>query len=95
VPVFANVDGSAITSASRARSLLLQQLTAPVRWTLVMRNLVDAYPDALYVELGTGSVLSGLARRIAPSVRTASAGTLPEIEALLERVHAEGHSHAH
>jgi len=94
VPVFANVDGSAITRAAAARPLLVQQLTAPVHWTLVMRNLVAAHPTALYVELGTGSVLSGLARRIAPEVRTVTAGTLADIEKLLELLHAEG-AHAH
>lgn len=95
VPVFANVNGAAISSAAEARPLLVQQLTAPVRWTLVMQNLVSAFPDALFVELGTGSVLSGLARRIAPGVRTMAAGTLADVEKLLELVHAEGHQHAH
>ncbi len=95
VPVFANVDGSAITRASSARALLVQQLTAPVHWTLVMRNLVHAYPDALYVELGTGNVLAGLARRIAPDVKTMAAGTPSDIDKLLELVHSAGKSHAH
>jgi [acyl-carrier-protein] S-malonyltransferase len=94
VPVFANVDGSAITRAASARPLLVQQLTAPVHWTLVMRNLVAAFPAALYIELGTGSVLSGLARRIAPDVRTMTAGTLADIEKLLELLHTET-AHAH
>lgn len=94
VPVFANVDGSAITRAASARPLLVQQLTAPVHWTLVMRNLVTAFPSALYIELGTGSVLSGLARRIAPDVRTMTAGTLTDIEKLLELLHTET-AHAH
>ncbi|MCU0615558.1 MAG: ACP S-malonyltransferase [Gemmatimonadaceae bacterium] len=94
VPVFANVDGSAITRAAAARPLLVQQLTAPVHWTLVMRNLVAAFPTALYIELGTGSVLSGLARRIAPDVRTMTAGTLTDIEKLLELLHTET-AHAH
>lgn len=95
VPVFANVDGSAVTTAEAARPLLLQQLTAPVRWTTVMQRLVAAHPQALYVELGTGAVLSGLARRIAPEVRTMSCGTLAEVERLLELVHTEAHQHAH
>ncbi len=95
VPVFANVDGSAVTSADGARSLLVQQLTAPVQWTLVMRNLVQAFPDALYVELGTGSVLSGLARRIAPDIRTMSGGTIADLEKLLEVCHSLNPSHAH
>jgi len=95
VPVFANVDGSAVTSAEAARSLLLQQLTAPVRWTTVMQQLVAAFPHALYVELGTGTVLSGLARRIAPDVRTMAGGTIADVERLLELVHTETHQHAH
>ncbi len=95
VPVFANVDGSAITRAAAARPLLVQQLTAPVHWTLVMRNLVHAFPDALYVELGTGNVLSGLARRIAPDIRTMTGGTVADLEKLAELGHSLNTSHAH
>jgi [acyl-carrier-protein] S-malonyltransferase len=95
VPVYANVDGSAVSTADTARTLLLQQLTSPVRWTTVMQQLVAAYPNALFVELGTGAVLSGLARRIAPNVRTMAVGTIAEVERLLELVHTEAHQHAH
>lgn len=95
VPVFANVDGSAVTTAAAAHPLLLQQLTAPVRWTTVMQRLAAAYPQALYVELGTGAVLSGLARRIAPEVRTMTCGTLADVERLLELIHTEAPQHAH
>jgi [acyl-carrier-protein] S-malonyltransferase len=86
IPVYANVDASAVTDAGAARSLLVRQLTAPVLWTQVMQGLAAAYPDALFVEMGTGSVLSGLARRIAPSVKTAACGTVAEVEALLTQV---------
>ncbi len=95
VPVFANVDGSAVEQADAAQRLLVQQLTAPVRWTQVMRNLVDVYPEAVFIEIGAGAVLSGLARRIAPDVRTMSGGTLAEIEQLLEFGHSLRPSHAH
>ena len=95
VPVYANVDASAVTSAESARALLLQQLTSPVQWTQVMQALVNAYPDALFVELGTGSVLSGLARRIAPDVRTMTGGTVADLEKLLELGHSLNPSHAH
>jgi [acyl-carrier-protein] S-malonyltransferase len=37
-----------------------------------------------FVELGTGKVLAGLVKRIAPDAATASAGTPPEIEAVLK-----------
>lgn len=86
IPVVANVNAEAITSSQRARELLVQQLTSPVQWTQVMTQLAAQYPDALFVEMGTGSVLSGLARRIAPQVQTASCGTVAEIEKLVEMV---------
>lgn len=85
-PVFANVTAEPVTTAARARSVLLDQLTSPVRWTDEVRALADRFPDALYVEMGPGSVLTGLVKKIAPSVRTATCGTAPEIESLLELV---------
>jgi [acyl-carrier-protein] S-malonyltransferase len=87
IPVVANVNAQPVTSADVAQSLLVDQLTAPVQWTRVMQRLVSMHPDALFVEVGTGNVLSGLARRIAPGVRTATCGTVAEIEELL---HAAG-----
>lgn len=86
VPVYVNVDGSAVRDAAAARGLLVKQLTSPVQWTLVMQNLAAAFPDALFVEMGTGSVLTGLARRIAPNVKTMSCGTVAEIDALMQQV---------
>jgi [acyl-carrier-protein] S-malonyltransferase len=85
-PVFANVTGEAVTTASRARAVLLEQLTSPVRWTDEIRAIAARHPDALYVEMGPGAVLSGLVKKIAPGVRTATCGTAPEIEGLLELV---------
>ena len=84
VPVVANVNAEAITSAAMARALLVQQLTAPVQWTRVMRTLAERHPDATFVEIGSGAVLAGLARRIAPSVKTMAVGTVAEVEKFLE-----------
>lgn len=86
VPVVANVNASPISSAAEARGLLLQQLTAPVQWTRVMRTLAERHPDATFVEIGSGAVLTGLARRIAPTVRTMSVGTVADVEKFLETV---------
>ncbi len=83
VPVVANVNATSVTSASVACDLLVQQITAPVQWTRVSRLLVEQYPDATFVELGTGAVLSGLLRRLAPSVKTLSCGTVAEVEQVL------------
>lgn len=86
VPVVANVNAEPVADAYVARELLLQQLTAPVQWTRVMRALAERHPEATFVEIGSGAVLTGLARRIAPSVKTTAVGTVAEVEKFLESV---------
>jgi [acyl-carrier-protein] S-malonyltransferase len=83
-PVYANVNGEAVTTADRAKQLLLQQLTRPVRWTEEVQAMTAKFPEATYVELGPGSVLVGLVRKIAPSVKTMTCGTTAEVNQLLE-----------
>jgi [acyl-carrier-protein] S-malonyltransferase len=68
--------------------MLLAQLTSSVQWTTVTSRLVAAHPDALFVEVGTGNVLTGLLKRSAPSVATATCGTPADVEALLARASA-------
>jgi [acyl-carrier-protein] S-malonyltransferase len=85
-PVYANVNAEPVRSASDARLLLLEQLTAPVKWTQLVERLAADYPDALYVEMGPGNVLTGLVKKIAPSVRTMTCGTVAEVEQLLSNV---------
>jgi [acyl-carrier-protein] S-malonyltransferase len=85
-PVYANVNAEPVRSASEARLLLLEQLTAPVKWTQVVERLAADYPDELYVEMGPGNVLTGLVKKIAPSVQTMTCGTVPEVEQLLSKV---------
>ena len=82
-PVYANVDAKPVTDAPTARQRLIAQLTAPVRWTEEILAIAGRFPDALFVELGPGSVLGGLVKKIAPAVRTASCGTVDEIESAL------------
>jgi len=85
-PVYPNVNAEPVRSAADARRLLLEQLTAPVKWTQVVERLASDYPDALYVEMGPGNVLTGLVKKIAPSVETMTCGTVTEVEQLLSRV---------
>ncbi len=73
-PVVCNVDGRAVRSADELRARLRAQLTAPVRWIECVQTLVELGAETL-VEVGPGTVLTGLARRIAPGVRTASVST--------------------
>jgi [acyl-carrier-protein] S-malonyltransferase len=87
-PVYSNVTAMPITAASEAEALLLRQLTSPVRWTDLVNRLAADHPKALFVEMGPGNVLSGLVKRIAPQIATATCGTVAEVEQLLTRVAA-------
>jgi len=74
-PVVCNVDATDVHIADALRDRLRSQLTSPVRWIDCVQRLVDLGADTL-IEVGPGSVLSGLARRIAPDVRTLSVSTI-------------------
>ena len=84
--VYANVNGQAVTSAARAKVLLLEQLSKPVRWTDEITAITAQFPGALYLEMGPGTVLSGLVKKIAPNVKTAPCGTVADLEKLQELV---------
>jgi [acyl-carrier-protein] S-malonyltransferase len=85
-PVYSNVTEKESGSAADARELLAVQLTSPVRWAGEIRNIVARFPEALFVELGPGAVLTGLLSRIAPGVRGVACGTPVEVDKLLDQV---------
>jgi [acyl-carrier-protein] S-malonyltransferase len=85
-PVYANVDGQPVLKAERAKELLLEQLSSPVRWSDEVLALAERYPNALYVEMGPGNVLVGLVKKIAPSLKTATCGAAAEVKQLQEFV---------
>ena len=64
VPVVANVDAQPRTDAPSAIEALIRQVSAPVRWEDCVRRLASDGATA-YVEVGPGTVLSGLIRKIA------------------------------
>ena len=62
-PVYQNVDALPHTDPAEIKALLVAQLTAPVRWTQTVRNMV-ADGATEFVELGPGKVLQGLVSKI-------------------------------
>ena len=68
-PVYQNVDAKPHTNPEEIKKNLLVQLTAPVKWTYSVENMVADGADS-FVELGPGSVLQGLIKKIAPNVTT-------------------------
>ncbi len=87
-PVYTNVNAEPVTDVALALRLLAEQLTSPVQWIREIEAIAMRYPDALYVEMGPGSVLKGLARKIAPSLNVVTCGTAAEVDALLTKVAA-------
>lgn len=66
-PVYQNVDAKPHTDPAEIKANLVAQLTAPVRWTQSVRNMI-ADGATEFVELGPGKVLQGLVAKIDPSV---------------------------
>ena len=64
-PIYQNVDALPHTDPDEIRRNLLMQLTAPVRWTQTVENMVADGADT-FIEVGPGSVLQGLVKKIAP-----------------------------
>jgi [acyl-carrier-protein] S-malonyltransferase len=57
-----------------------------VRWAGEITNIAAKHPDALFVELGPGAVLTGLLSRIVPGVRGMACGTPQEVEKLVAKL---------
>lgn len=85
-PVYSNVTAEPVVAGARARALLLEQLTSPVRWTDEVRALAQRFPDALYLEVGPGTVLAGLVKKIAPALRVLPCGTPADIDQILQQI---------
>jgi [acyl-carrier-protein] S-malonyltransferase len=82
-PVIANVTGQPVNRAGDAIVLLAEQLIAPVAWVGCMRTATALAPGATFIEIGPGSVLTGLLKRIVPGATGMTLGTAAEVEAFL------------
>ena len=85
VPVVANVDGEPKRDAAGAIEALVAQVSSPVRWEAVVRRLASEGVTT-YVEVGPGSVLSGLVRKIHRDATVMSFGS-PDDLAAVESLH--------
>lgn len=71
-PVYQNVTASAVSDPSAIKKNLIAQLTAPVKWTQTVQQMV-ADGATTFVEVGPGKVLQGLVKKISPAVEAISA----------------------
>ena len=80
VPVIGNLSAKPMSSFEQIRDELVRQLTGSVRWTESVRTMIEGGVQR-FVEIGPGSVLTGLIKRIAPEVETANVAESVDISA--------------
>ncbi len=83
VPVIANVTAATVIDPDEIRRLLVEQVTAMVRWRESVQVMKDAGVTTL-IELGSGKVLTGLTKRIADDLTGISVQTPADIEQFLK-----------
>lgn len=71
-PIYQNVTASAVTDATVIKANLISQLTAPVKWTQSVQQMVKD-GATLFTEVGPGNVLQGLVKKIDREAQTAAA----------------------
>ena len=70
-PIYQNVSTTPVMNADEIKKNLILQLTAPVKWTQSVHNMVKD-GATLFTEIGPGKVLQGLVRKIEPTAETQS-----------------------
>jgi [acyl-carrier-protein] S-malonyltransferase len=68
-PIYQNVNARAETNPAAIKENLIAQLTSPVRWTQTIQTMI-ADGATHFIELGPGSVLQGLIKKINRDVQT-------------------------
>ena len=81
VPVIANVTAQPVRAGDEIRSLLVEQITSPVRWAQTMKYLVEAGVTRV-IEIGPGKVLTGMAKREMKLSEAVNLDTLSDVRSL-------------
>ena len=79
-PIIANVTAEPVSTGDAARALLVRQLTTPVRWAASVLQIAESGVHR-FLEIGPGSVLRGLNRRIVRRIPCSSLGEPEDLEA--------------
>ena len=74
-PIYQNVDAQPQTDPEQIKANLIAQLTAPVRWTQIMKNMLADGIDS-FTELGPGAVLQGMIKKVDAEVAVESKATI-------------------
>lgn len=86
IPLVANVSGHVLTKGAKIRQELIRQITSPIQWVACIEKLVTDGCDLL-IELGSGQVLTKLARLIAPQITAVAIDTPKKLETFVQTQH--------
>ena len=86
VPLVANITARPETDAAAIRRLLVEQVTGRVRWRESMAWMATEGGVTRFVEIGSGKVLTGMARRIVPDAESLALNSPEDIEAFAQAV---------
>ncbi len=87
VPVVNNADAMFLASAERIKLSLVNQLNSPLLWEDSVRNIIDAGVDT-FIEVGPGKILTGLIKRIDPSVKLLNVQDMVSLDKTVEEMRA-------
>ncbi len=71
-PIYQNVTANAVSDPSEIQANLISQLTAPVKWTQTVQQMI-ADGATSFTEVGPGKVLQGLVKKVSPTIEAISA----------------------
>lgn len=84
IPVVANVDARPNIDPSRIKEILVEQVSAPVRWYESIKTMCKLGVEE-FLEIGPGNVLSGLVKRIVPDAVVSNLDKLEHLKSLKEK----------
>lgn len=85
-PVYANYSASPVSTADEVRKALGEQVCSRVRWVESMEKAASEEKIDIAVEFGAGAVLSGMLKRIAPSLARSSFGGASDVKKLAQEI---------
>ncbi|MFA7672032.1 MAG: ACP S-malonyltransferase [Sphaerochaetaceae bacterium] len=83
IPLYLNVTGKLAKDAKEVKSCCIEQITKAVRWTTIMESMVKDKNVDVALEVGPGTVISGLWRNSGQNIACHSLGTYKEIQDFL------------
>ena len=84
-PIYQNVTGQSVNDGEIIKKNLIAQLTAPVRWTKIMQNMIANGANNI-TEVGPGKVLTGLTRRIDKSLSASAIIDVSSLKSTIEEI---------